>query len=169
MLSTSPELLKHDQPSEKANQRVSTGPLWEGEESSYSNLVENASTHRGNVTHSWDNKYHRETHDPPANWVQCMDFFPIHCCHQADSFPKVNGSPSSCFRGSISESVCHVIQDVVYRTRGENGWGETLWGYKMHSLEGRLGALRHTICTVHRLQKASSWKLIHCFKLFLTI
>lgn len=37
------------------------------EKSSYSNSVENASTHRGTVTHSWDNKHHRETHNPPAN------------------------------------------------------------------------------------------------------
>lgn len=47
-----------------------------GEKSSYSNLVENASTHRGTVTHSWDNKYHRETHDLPAKLDQHMDFFP---------------------------------------------------------------------------------------------
>lgn len=140
-----------------------------GDESSYSNLVENASTHRSTVTYSWDNKYNRETHDPPANWDQCMDLFPIRCCHQADSSLTVNESPSPCFRRSISESVCHVIQDVVYTTTGESGWGETVWGYKMHSLEGRLGTLTHTIRTVHKLQKASSWKLIHCFILFLTI
>ncbi|KAM7380667.1 hypothetical protein PAMP_003945 [Pampus punctatissimus] len=38
-----------------------------GDESSYSNSVENASTHRGTVTHIWDNEYYRETHDPAAN------------------------------------------------------------------------------------------------------
>lgn len=42
----------------------------------------------------------------------------------------------------MSESVCHVIQDVVYRTTGESGWGETVSGYEMHSLEGRL-ELKH--------------------------
>lgn len=69
-----------------------------GEESSYSNLVENASTHRGTVTHIWDNKYHRKTHDPPANWNQSMDSFPIHCCHWADSSQKANESFPPCFR-----------------------------------------------------------------------
>lgn len=111
-----------------------------GEESSYSNSVENASTHRGTVTHSWDNKYHSETHDPSANWDQSMNFVPIHDCHQADSPQKANESLSPCFRMAIwkSESVCHVIQDVVYRTTEENGWGETVWAYEMHSLEDRL-------------------------------
>lgn len=115
-----------------------------GEESSYSNSVENASTHRGAVTHSWDNKYHGETHDPPANWDQSLDFFPIYRCHQADSFQKANESLSPFFRRAIrmSESVCHVIQDVVYRTTGESGWGETVWGFEMHSLEGRF-ELKH--------------------------
>ena len=42
----------------------------------------------------------------------------------------------------MSESVCHVIQDVVYRTTGESGWGETVWGYEMHALDGRL-ELKH--------------------------
>lgn len=41
-------------------------PMGRGK-SSYSNLVENASTHWGTVTHSWDNKYQREPHKPPAN------------------------------------------------------------------------------------------------------
>lgn len=70
-----------------------------GEESSYSNLVENASTHRGTVTHSWDNKYHRETHDPPANREQCMDFLTIHCCHQAESSLKANESLCLALKG----------------------------------------------------------------------
>lgn len=42
----------------------------------------------------------------------------------------------------MSESVCHVIQDVVYRTTGESGWGETVWGYEMHALDGRF-ELKH--------------------------
>lgn len=112
-----------------------------GEESSYSNSVENASTHRGTVTHSWDNKYHSETHDPSANWDQSMNLVPIHDCHQADSPRKANESLSPCFRMAIwkSESVCHVIQDGVYRTTEENGWGETVWAYEMHLL-GRQGS-----------------------------
>lgn len=44
------------------------------EKSSSSNSVENASTHRATVTHSWDNKHHRETHNPPPNWNQHMHF-----------------------------------------------------------------------------------------------
>lgn len=115
-----------------------------GEKSSYSNSVENASTHRGTVTYSWANKYHMETHDPPANWDQSMDFFPIHRRHQADSPQKANESFRPCFRMAIwkSESVWHVIQDVVYGTTEESGWGETVWAYEMHSLEGRL-ELKH--------------------------
>lgn len=91
-----------------------------GEKSSYSNLVENASTHRGTVTHSWDNKYHRETRDPPAKLDQHTDLFPIHQCHQADSSPNANESLPPCLSRAIwmSESVWHVIQDVDYRTTG---------------------------------------------------
>ena len=112
-----------------------------GGESSYSNSVENASTHRGTVTHSWDNKYHRETRDPPANWHQSMDFSAIHRCHQSWVIPKSQWiSPVFALEGAIgkTESVCHVIQDVVYRTTGGRAWGETVWGYEMHSLGGWL-------------------------------
>lgn len=43
-----------------------------------------------------------------------------------------------------SESVCHVIQDVVYGTTEESGWGETFRGSEMHSLEGGL-ELKHSV------------------------
>lgn len=110
-----------------------------GEESSYSNSVENASAHRGTVPHSWANKYHRETHHPPANWDQSMDFFPPFSVSAKLTHPKkANESLSPCSTMAIwkSESVCHVIQDVVYGTTEESGWGETFRGSEMHSLEG---------------------------------
>lgn len=118
-----------------------------GEESSYSNSVENASTHRGTVTHSWDNKYHREG-DPRSTsktetgaWISSL-YSPLPPSWLIPKSQWISLSP--CFRRAIwmSESVCHVIQDVVYRTTGESGWGETVWGYETHSPEGRL-ELKH--------------------------
>lgn len=101
-----------------------------GEESSYSNSVENAKTHRGTVTHSWANKYHRENHDPLANWNQNMDFFPIHHGYKADSPPKANDALSLCFRMAISKS------DMVYGTTEKRRWDETVWDCEVHCLEG---------------------------------
>lgn len=152
-----------------------TGSLYRspmgGEESSSSNSVENASTHWDTVIHIWDNNYHRETHDPPANSNQSMDSFPVHHCHQAGLSQKANESLSLALDGAIwmSESVCHVMQDVVYRATGKSGWGETVWGYEMHSLESRL-ELKHLGIqyTWHRLQKASNLNSLHHFILSLT-
>lgn len=72
---------------ERESESLYRSPLGR-EKSSYSNSVENASTHRGTVTHSWDNKHHRETHNPPANWNQHMHFLPNPPLPQSYLIPK---------------------------------------------------------------------------------
>lgn len=126
-----------------------------GEESSYSNSMENASTHRGTVTHSWDSKYQRETRHPPANWEQSMDLFLPFTNATKLIHPKKPMNLFLCFRGTIwmSESVCHVIQDVVYRTAGRKwmGWNsEGLWD-AFSGRQASIEALRLIIHTAHSL------------------
>lgn len=53
-------------PGDRESESLYMSPMGTGK-SSFSNLVENASAHWGTITHSWDNKYQRETHKPPAN------------------------------------------------------------------------------------------------------
>lgn len=89
-----------------------------GEGSSYSNSVENAKTHRGTVTHSWANKYHRENHDPPANWNQNMDFFPIHHGHKADSPTKSQW----CSFPLLQNGYLEVWYGLWYHREKKMGW-----------------------------------------------
>lgn len=136
-----------------------------GEESSYSNSVGNASTHRGTVTHSWDNKYHGESYDLPANWDQSKDFFPFTVATKLNH-PKKPMNVCPCFRRghlNVWISVPCNTECGVSDPRGNSmGWNSMgLWD----ALSGKkawIETLRQIIHTANRRQKAPGLNGLCC-------
>lgn len=107
----------------------------------------NASTHRGTITHRWNNEHRRETHKPPASPTQQMHFLPIPHDQHARSSQKANKSLLLCLSRPIliSDSVSREMQRVLYRTAGSNENTDTDWDQKMLSqkYKHKLGPQQH--------------------------
>lgn len=74
-----------------------------GEESSYSNSVENACTHGGSVTHSWDNKYHGKSRRTTGKVRPAHGFLYSPLPPTWIIPPKKPMNVSLCFRGGLFE------------------------------------------------------------------
>lgn len=101
VFSASLELLKHHRSLEKANQRASTGPLWEEKRALILTQCKMPAPTGAPLYTAGIICITGRTHDPAAHRDQSMNFLPIHHCHQAESSPKANESLSPCFRRTI--------------------------------------------------------------------
>lgn len=157
MLSASLELLEHRrQPWEKANQRVSTGPLWEEKGALILTRWKmpkptGAPLHTaGLISITGRTMIHQQTET--RTWISSPYTMATKLIHP----PKANDARSPCFRMAIWKS------DMVYGATEKRRWGETAWGCEVHCLEGKLWFRNlGTVCNLH------SGETTECFQFYI--